>query len=701
MKRLLLLTLVACGGAKPTPPAGPPSEPTEPGAPAGDPTASMPPPPAAPPKAVGKPKDDLIPRAILFGNPERANVQISPDGKQLSWLAAKDGVMNIWVAPVGKLDQAKAVTNDNTRPIRQYFWAFTNKHIIYLQDTGGDENWHVFRVELANSKVTDLTPFDKARAEIDEVSDKQPTTLAVSINDRDPKVFDAYKIDLLSGKRTLVAQNDDAFVGFQYDPDLKLRFASKRMPDGSSQIMMAEAKGDKITWKAWDTVPFEDAESTNIAGVAPGGKAVYMTESRGRDTAALVQVDIASKKQTVIAEDKRVDTGDIIIQPSKHTVQAVGFAYDKLAWKVIDKSIEKDLANLAKLDGGEVHVGSRTLDDKWWIVTTTSEQHPGHSYLWDRAKQKGTFLFAARPELEKQPLVKMTPVEIKARDGLTLMSYLSLPASADPDGDGKPNSAGPMVLLVHGGPWGRDQWGYNTLHQLLANRGYAVLSVNFRGSAGFGKKFLNAGNLQWGKAMHDDLLDAVAWAAQQNVTTKDNVCIMGGSYGGYSTLVGVAMTPDAFKCGVDIVGPSNLQTLFASIPPYWAPLLSMFYARVGNPTTPEGKALLDAASPLTHAKDIKKPLLIGQGQNDPRVKMAESEQIVAAMKQHHLPVTYVLFPDEGHGFARPENNIAFFGVTEAFLSANLGGYYLPLQKGELEASSMQIKESKEGIPGLP
>ena len=402
MKRLLLLTLVACGGAKPTPPAAPPSEPAAPAAPTtGDPTAAMPPPPSAPPKAVGKAKDDLIPRAVLFGNPERANVQISPDGKQLSWLAAKDGVLNIWVAPVGKLDQAKAVTNDAARPIRQYFWAFTNKHIIYLQDSAGDENWHVFRVDLANSKVTDLTPFEKARAAVDEISEKQPTTIAVSINDRDAKVFDAYKIDLMSGKRTLVAQNDDGFTGFQYDPDLKLRFANKRMPDGSNQIMMAELKGDKVTWKPWDTIPFEDAESTGLAGVVPGGKAVYFTESRNRDTAAVVQVDIASKKQTVIAEDKRVDSSDIIMHPSKHTLQAVGFAYDKLAWKVIDKSIEKDLANLAKLDGGEVHISSRTIDDKWWVVATTSEQHPGHYYLWDRAKQKGTFLFAGRPEVEK------------------------------------------------------------------------------------------------------------------------------------------------------------------------------------------------------------------------------------------------------------------------------------------------------------
>jgi dipeptidyl aminopeptidase/acylaminoacyl peptidase len=292
-------------------------------------------------------------------------------------------------------------------------------------------------------------------------------------------------------------------------------------------------------------------------------------------------------------------------------------------------------------------------------------------------------------------------VVIESRDGLDLVSYLSLPAAADADNDGKPEKPVPMVLWVHGGPWGRDHWGFDPIHQLLANRGYAVLSVNYRGSTGFGKKFLNAANLQWSKAMHDDLLDAVAWAADEKITQTDQVCIAGGSYGGYATLVGVAMTPEVFRCGVDIVGPSNLITLLSTIPSYWAPELATFHARIGNPESAEGKALLTAASPLTHAAHITKPLLIAQGANDPRVKQAESEQIVAAMKRAGLPVSYVLFPDEGHGFARPENNIAFVAVMEAFLSAHLGGDYLPISAAELEASTMRIEAGKDGIPGLP
>jgi dipeptidyl aminopeptidase/acylaminoacyl peptidase len=335
-----------------------------------------------------------------------------------------------------------------------------------------------------------------------------------------------------------------------------------------------------------------------------------------------------------------------------------------------------------------------------WIALTTSDQHPGRYYLWDRARHKATLLFAQRPELEKQALAKMWPLVIESRDHLPLVSYLTLPAAVDPDGDGKANQPGPMVLLVHGGPWGRDAWGYNATHQLLANRGYAVLSVNYRGSVGFGKKFVNAGNFQWGKAMHQDLLDAVQWAIDQKVAPSGQIAIMGGSYGGYATLAGVTMTPDVFACGVDIVGPSNLLTLLASIPPYWAPLMTMFKQRIGDPETAEGKAILTAASPLTHAAQIKKPLLIGQGANDPRVKQAESEQIVRAMKDHHLPVTYIVFPDEGHGFARPTNSIAFYGAAEAFLSVHLGGSYAPLARDEINASTMQVKEGKAGVPGL-
>jgi dipeptidyl aminopeptidase/acylaminoacyl peptidase len=697
MKKLLVLALLAaCGGGKttqPQEPTGPadPSEPVKPEPPKPEPMKPE------PPQATGTPKADLIPRTVLFGNPERAAVRISPDGKHLSWLAPKDGVLNVWVAPVGKLDQAKAVTSETKRPVRIYFWAYTSKHLLYMQDADGDENYHVFRVDLADGKINDLTPYKGARAAVAGMSHKQPTTLMIQINDRKAEAMDLHKVDLLTGKRELVVQNDDNLLDYTLDHKLRVRFASKKLPDGATQILALDGKA----WKPFETIPFEDAETSGIAGFAPGDAAVYFYESRGRDTAALVQLDVKTKKSKVLSEDAKADAGDLIVHPTRYNLQAVSFEYDRRRWKVLDRSIARDLAALAKLDGGgEAIVSSRTLADRTWVVATTSEQRPGRYYLWDRGKQKATFLFSVQPELEKQPLVKMWPVEIKARDGLTLLSYLSLPASADPDGDGKANAPVPMVLWVHGGPWARDNWGYDPVHQLLANRGYAVLSVNYRGSTGFGKKFLNAANLQWSKKMHDDLLDAVDWAVKAGVTPRDKICIGGGSYGGYATLVGLAMTPTVFRCGVDIVGPSNLMTLLASIPPYWAPFVAVFHTRMGNPATPEGKALLAQASPLTHAAKIQRPLLIAQGANDPRVKQAESEQIVGAMKKHGLPVTYALFPDEGHGFARPENNIAFFAITEAFLSAHLGGYYLPITKAELAASSMQIKDGRRGIPGI-
>ncbi|HEX7699196.1 MAG TPA: S9 family peptidase, partial [Kofleriaceae bacterium] len=671
----LAIFIAACGGS-PTPTTAPTA------------TASMPNPanvqpvqpvssPPTPAPAVGHPKNDLIPRSVLFGNPDRTNVQISPDGKQLSWLAPKDGVMNVWIAPIDKLDQAKAVTSDTKRPIRSYMWTYTNKHLLYTQDSGGDENWHVFRVDLADGKTTDLTPYDKARATIEGLADSAPTTVMVSINDRDPKVSDLFSIDLVTGKRTLVALNDQEFAGFNLDEKLRPRLAQKSLPDGSAEIYVTDdkpTKDGKRTWKLFDKIPFEDSSTTSVLGIVPGGKAIYMTDSRVSDTGAVVSVDLATKKATTLGSDPRSEVADTLIDPHTGKLQAIAFDYLRTEWKAIDKSIAADLDALNKLaPGADASIAVRTQNDKKWVVRTSSEQKPADYYLYDRATHKATFLLSARPELAKYTLAPMIPVEIPSRDGLTLVSYLTLPNASHAAGATKPTTPQPMILLVHGGPWGRDTWGPNGLTQLFADRGYAVLSVNYRGSTGFGKKFINAGNLQWGKKMHDDLLDAVTWSEQQGIAAPHQTCIVGGSYGGYATLAGLSMTPDVFACGVDLVGPSNLLTLLQTIPPYWAPLVSLFHQRMGDPSTAEGKALLIEASPLTHADKIKKPLLIGQGANDPRVNHAESEQIVAAMKQHGLPVTYALFPDEGHGFARPENNIAFFAAAEAFLSAHLGG----------------------------
>jgi dipeptidyl aminopeptidase/acylaminoacyl peptidase len=647
--------------------------------------------------AVGKPKHDLIPRSVLFGNPERVGVQMSHDGKWLSWLAPLRGVLNVWVAPSDDLSRARAVTADETRPVIRYFWAYDNEHLLYLQDKAGDENFHLYRVVVATGEVTNLTPIDGARVEVQALSEKHPRTIVVGINQRDPALFDVFAIDLTTGERTLIAENDQGFVGWLFDHELRLRFAQK-MDETGAVLTMVQNQG---SWEEFDKVGSADVLTTAILGFDAPSTSYYALDSRGRNTAALYRVEARSKEKTLLFEHEKVDVGELIVHPADHTVRAVGVNYDRPRWAVLDESIRGDLDTLTQLGGGRPSIASATLDDQFWVVAFENDVGSTKYFRWDRKRQKAEFLFNAQPALDAQPLVPMEPVAITTRDGLDMMSYLSLPRGVALNADGKSPVTVPMVLLVHGGPWARDAWGFDPLHQMLANRGYAVLSPNFRGSTGFGKNFTNAGDKQWGKSMHEDLLDAVEWAVSSGITRKEQVCIMGGSYGGYATLAALTLTPDALACGVDIVGPSSLVTLLETIPPYWAPMIEMFHQRVGDPTTSEGKQALLAVSPLTHADKIKKPLLIGQGANDPRVKKSESDQIVAAMTAKKIPVSYALFPDEGHGFARPENNIAFYALAEAFLSVHLGGHFEPITEAEVRASSMIVAAGREWLPGLP
>jgi dipeptidyl aminopeptidase/acylaminoacyl peptidase len=651
---------------------------------------------AAPPAAVGRPSEDLIDRRILFGNPERANVQISPNGKFLSWLAPKDGVLNVFVAPVGKLGEAKAVTADSTRPVRTYFWAFDNQHLVYSQDKGGDENFHLFRVKVATGEVTDLTDLPKVRAQLINLSPRKPGLILVGLNDRDPALHDVWQIELANGKKTLVQKNELGFAGWQADDDFKLRIGAQVAPDGSTIAFTPDGKGG---WSEFDRTGPRD--SFGILAFDKRGEQAYVTDDRDRNTAALYLMNLKTKAKKLILEDARADVSNVVFHPTEHTPLAATIEYDRDRVVVLDRSTKADFEGIAKLGDGDAYVASTTLDSKTWVVVINGDRQPSRYFLWNRAKKRGEVLFSSRPDLEGKPLARMHPVIIESRDGKALVSYLTLPIAADANDDGKADKPTPTVMVVHGGPWGRDSWGFNGIHQLLANRGYAVLSVNFRGSTGLGKDFLNAGNGEWGKKMHDDLIDAKRWLVAQNVTPADKLCIMGGSYGGYATLAGLTLTPDEFACGVDIVGPSNIITLLNSIPPYWAPILGLFRFRVGDWNDPAIKQQLIDTSPLTHAAAIKRPLLIGQGANDPRVKQAESDQIVKAMQAKGLPVSYVLFPDEGHGFARPENNLTFYAAAEAFLSAHLGGSYQPITKQDVAASTAQIKVGIEGIPGWP
>ena len=639
---------------------------------------------------------ELIARDALFGNPERANVQISPDGKYLSWVAAVDGVLNVWVAPADNPSQARAVTQDKARGIRSYFWSYQPDTLLYLRDSGGDEDFHLYAVDLKTGQAKDLTPFPKTTAQVAGVSPKHPGTILVGMNDRDAQWHDIYKVDLASGDRTLLEKNDAQIAGYIADADYTLKYAQRSRPDGGADVLRRGANG---AWEKFDDIPFEDVLTTSPGGLTLDGKTLYFTDSRGRNTAALFAIDVASGKRSLVLEDARADVGGTLADPATGKVQAVSVDYLRDEWKVVDPAIRADLEKLEAIGPGDVSVNTRTLDDKTWIVAYSAAEAPLVYYRYDRGTGTLTKLFSARPKLEGKPLVPQWPVEIASRDNKTLVSYLTLPRSADANNDGKADAPVPLVLLVHGGPWARDSYGYGGYNQWLANRGYAVLSVNFRGSTGFGKDFTNAGNGEWAGKMHDDLIDAVQWAVKQGVTTQDQVAIMGGSYGGYATLTGLTFTPDAFACGVDIVGPSNLNTLLSTVPPYWASFFEQLAKRMGDPRTDAGKKWLTERSPLTRADQIKKPLLIGQGANDPRVKQAESDQIVKAMQAKNIPVTYVLFPDEGHGFARPENNKAFNAVTEGFLAQCLGGRAEPIGK-DFTGSSISVPVGADGVPGL-
>jgi dipeptidyl aminopeptidase/acylaminoacyl peptidase len=553
----------------------------------------------------------------------------------------------------------------------------------------------LYTVDGTTGENRDLTPLEGVQAQIQRDSHKRPDHIQVGLNDREAQFHDLYLIDLNTGERELVQLND-GFAFFVTDDDFTVRFAGRLTEDGGIEFLRS-TQDDQ--WEHAFTVGSEDSVTTGPIEFSKAGRTLYMTDSRGRDTAALTSLNLDSGDVTPLAWDNRADVADTMLHPTERTVQAVAFNYDRKSWQVLDDAVAADLEFLSTVSAGDIEIVSRTLDDSCWIVAYLLDDGPVRYYRYLRRSKDAQFLFTNRAALEDLPLVKDHPVVIPARDGLNLICYYSLPLEADPEQRGAVSEPLPTVLLVHGGPWARDSWGYNPIFQLLANRGYAVLSVNFRGSTGFGKNFVNAGNLEWGGRMHDDLVDAVQWAIAQGIADPGKVAIMGGSYGGYATLVGMTFTPEVFACGVDIVGPSNLITLMETVPPYWQPMIQLFTSRVGDYRTEEGREFLLQRSPLSFVDNIEKPLLIGQGANDPRVKQSESDQIVKAMQDKSIPVTYVLYPDEGHGFARPENNLSFFAVAEAFLSQCLGGRCEPLGDA-LAGASITVPEGGEHVPGF-
>ena len=615
----------------------------------------------------------LIPRTVLFGNPEKADPEVSPDGTRLAYRAALDGVMNVWVRDLHAPGEAATpVTRDTTRPIRAYFWAENSRQIIYLQDTGGDENFHVFVVDVSGENdAVDLTPFPGVRASALATDPNQPDVLLIAMNKRDPQVMDVWRVSLSSGKMEMVAENPGNIVGWEADYDLRVRAAVTRHPDGTSDILVRDDTNAETPWRTLITFPF--GESGGPISFSADNQNLYVRSNKNANTEGLYLADLNIGALSLVQERPDVDLGGSLFHPTTHALQAVSFTRARREWVVLDGAIAGDFAALQALTTGDFAVVSRSRDDSVWIVSVSLSDASPEYYLYYKSEKRAEKLFSVQPALDEYRLAPVVPVDILARDGLTLPSYLTLPV-------GIPAENLPFVLSVHGGPWARDNWGYSPFTQWLANRGYGVLQINFRGSTGFGKDFLNAGNREWAKKMHTDLLDGVQVLIDQKLADKNRISIMGGSYGGYATLVGLALTPDVFACGVDLVGPSDIKTLFDSIPPYWKPIKSEFLLRVGDPDT-EPDFIRDI-SPLYHADKIVRPLLIAQGANDPRVKQAESDQIVQTMRENNQEVTYLLFGDEGHGFAHPENNLKFTAAAEAFLAAHLGGRSEPVHEGE-------------------
>jgi dipeptidyl aminopeptidase/acylaminoacyl peptidase len=617
---------------------------------------------------------ELIPRSVLFGNPERTSPRISPDGTRLAWIAPRDGVLNVWVAPVGRADAdsaeagvdwgaAQAITDDRDRGVRVFMWARDGRHVMYLQDAGGDENWRLYDVDLETMARRDLTPFEGIHAEIIATSKRHPTQVLVGINADNPQLHDVYRLDLSTGALVKEIVNP-GYAGWVADEDLVVRCALQPLPDGSYDVLVRDTVA--ADWRTLWTIPAEDATSSDIVSFSGDGRSLLVISAAGANTGRLTRIDLATGEAAVLAEDPDADVTGAMLHPDTRDPQIVMILKDRMTYTVLDPSVEDDLKTVRELHHGDPVFVGRDEADRTWLVGFTNDTGPIPYYMYDRMTRSARFLFEHQPALSSYPLAPMEPFTFTARDGLEIHGYLTFPV-------GLGRTGLPAVVNVHGGPQVRDSWGFDPEAQWFANRGYLCVQVNYRGSVGYGKAFVAAGDREWGGKMHDDLIDAVSHVVGAGWADPARVAIYGGSYGGYAALVGAAFTPDVFRCAVDIVGPSNLKTLLETIPPYWAPAIAQLYRRVGNPETDAD--FLWSRSPLSRAHDIRIPLLIAQGANDPRVKQAESEQIVAALKDAGIDYEYLLFPDEGHGFAKPENRIKFYTAAERFLARYLGGRF--------------------------
>jgi dipeptidyl aminopeptidase/acylaminoacyl peptidase len=631
---------------------------------------------------------DLVARKVFFDNPDVGSVRISPDGESLAWLAPIGGVRNLFVAPLADLNAARAVTHATDRNLSTFFrWAHTNRHLVFFQERDGDENWRASSVDLGSGAIVPLTPERGVKAYWQEADRKFPEEMLLKHNARDKRYFDLFRVNLVTGKSDLVFENTE-FAWYVTDSNFQLRLGMRFMPDGGAEWV--ERRPD-ASWAPFLKVPIADIDQTQAIDFSADGKTLYMLDSRGRDKAEFFAVDMMTRLDTVLAADGEADIVHVDFDFVQRRPIAARANRDRVRWHAVDPTAAQDLAVLASYGRGDVEIIERSADSRFATVFYERDTESGEYALLDRQTRKVRSLFRQRKALVGLSLQRMQPVVIPARDGLRLNGYLTLPEAG----------AGglPMVLLIHGGPYLRDVWGFNSTHQWLANRGYAVLSVNYRGSTGFGKAVVTAADKEWGGKMHDDLIDAVDWAVGQGIADPRRVGFFGASYGGYSALTAATKTPEVFACIVDVFGISNLITFMATIPPYWGPWFSIWKNRLGDPATEAGRAFLTERSPLTHIDRAVRPILIAQGARDVRVVAAESEQMVSALKKRSVPVTYITFPDEGHGFARPENRMAFYAITESFLAKHLGGRAQPIGD-DIKGSSLKVETGGELVPGL-
>lgn len=635
----------------------------------------------------------LIPRAVFDSAPEHDYVTISPDGKSIAYLApSEQGVANIWVEDLAT-HQKRMVTREHRRGINAYQWAFDNAHLLYQSDENGNEDFHLYSADLKSSAIRDLSPFLGVRSEQILVAPSRPDEVLVGLNLRDSKIFDIYRVNLRTGATLLDTENPGDVMGWTADGNLAVRAASAFNANLETVVRVRDSQ--KAPWRDILKIPFNQAPHLGqvnggniIVGFSQDGSKLTVGSSKGSPTSQLVELDALTGKQLrTLAADPTADlwqifaTRFIVLQsPRDQHVLAAGFNYMKPEWRAVDPSVAPDLKYLQSLQpGSPFFIFSQDLRGKQWIIWMFTDTGPTSFYLYDRVARHAQLLYRDRPQLEKYTLAQQRPLLVPARDGFKLVSYLTLPA-------GSSGKNLPLVLLVHGGPWARDEWGFDPVVQMLANRGYAVLQVNYRASS-VNVPTMNAADERVGTLPDDDLADAVQWAINEGIADKKRVAIMGASFGGYSTLRGLTRHSDLYACGVDVVGPSDMATLMNSIPDYWKPVKKRWLRRIGD--VQNDTALNQSISPFYHAAEIHVPLLIGHGAYDPRVKLEQSEKIVDTIRKNGGKVTFVVYSDEGHGFVRPENNLDFDGRTEEFLHGCLGGRFQPWEK--VPGSTAEVK----------